>query len=148
MGKELITSKESLQLIQVEPIAYPIVQRFYKEARYTSKLGREDEVYALKDHHEVISAVRLTTLDGHLLLRSMVVKPDLRSQGIGHIFLEAVVKKLKGRACWCFPFMHLLTFYRRAGFELTDPSTQPPSIHSAYQRYVNQGRDIAVMKIY
>lgn len=127
---------------------YPLVKSFYKSARYFNQVGRKDEVYILREiaqKNRIIAATRLVKTADYLILRSMVVLPELQHQGIGSYFLEQLKPLLKNRDCWCFPFEWLEPFYASIGFEPFSPEDAPNLIRTKYHQYSEQGRKILIM---
>lgn len=138
---------EQFQFSKPSPQTFPLVKQFYKRAKYHPSVNREDEIYVLRDASGIVGAVRLVKQFNHLILRSMVIDPAIREQGIGSHFLTKIVGQLNGRECWCYPFEWLEAFYAKAGFSPICPEASPAEIKEAYGRYRNQGRKILIMNI-
>jgi GNAT superfamily N-acetyltransferase len=133
---------------QVPSSHYPLVKSFYKTAHYHNQIGRKDEVYVLRDRtqqNRIIAATRLVKTADYLILRSMVVLPEHRGQGIGAYFLEQLKPFLSQRSCWCFPFQWLEHFYAAIGFVHFSPEDAPNLIQNKYYQYREQGRKILIM---
>lgn len=132
------------------PVSHmPLVKHFYKRAQYFNQVGRKDEVYCLRARHcanQIVAAVRLVKTADYLILRSMVVLPDLQRQGLGKYFLSKIEESLNQRVCWCFPFEWLEDFYRNIHFECVNPEQAPKLIQTKYQQYRQQGRKILIMR--
>tara|TARA_R110001592_G_scaffold86031_1_gene254006 strand:- start:13127 stop:13567 length:441 start_codon:yes stop_codon:yes gene_type:complete len=127
---------------------YPLVKKFYKTANYFNQVGRKDEVFVLREisrDNRIIAAARLVKTADYLILRSMVVLPELQKQGIGKYFLEQLKPSLFNRACWCFPFEWLEGFYANIGFAPYPPENVPTLIRNKYHQYSEQGRKILIM---
>ena len=125
-----------------------MVKSFYKTANYFNQIGRKDEVFVLREksqHNRIIAAARLVKTADYLILRSMVVLPELQKQGIGKYFLEQLKPSLINRSCWCFPFEWLENFYTGIGFEPYLPENAPTLIRNKFHQYSNQGRKILIM---
>ncbi len=133
---------------QLADIKLPLVKAFYKTARYSPKVNKQDEVYVLRSspEGEIVAAVRLTTEQDTLLLRSMVVLPAMRSKGIGKLFLRRLTESIGARDCWCFPFEHLESFYQSAQFACIEPTEAPPNLQQKYHRYCSHGKRLLIMK--
>ena len=134
----------SIQLL--DPIKLKLVNKFYKQSRNSGKASRSDQVWVIRNPQEIVAALRLIDVKCDLLLRSMCVKPELRKQGLGTFLLEGIVDALAIKDCYCYPFTHLVTFYRVAGFEEVAVDVVPEWISTPYHRYKGQGRDIVIMK--
>ncbi len=130
----------------LEPIAYPLANRFYKQAREKGKTQRSDEVYVARVEQKIIAAVRLCPIaGGGVLLRSLAVLPEYRRTGIGIQFMDYVAVEIGARECWCYPFSWLQTFYEASGFHIVEPENSPEFIRTPFENYQRQGRDILIM---
>lgn len=145
---------------KVEPlddIQLPLVNRFYKSARFSAKAGRGEAVFVVRDSSTatIVAAVRLQPERNNdwWFLRSMCVAPDLRGQGIGQLLLDGLQDFLQDKACFCYPFVHLESFYRQGGFELIDiddaevQHSTPQFMQEPLERYRRQGRKIILMAL-
>ena len=94
----------------------------------------------------IIAALRLSPVGHNYLLRSMCVSSELRNQGIGSFLLQQIQPDLADINCYCFPYSHLESFYSSAGFSLINIETAPEAIRDKFQRYVNNGKKICLMK--
>ena len=143
------SSRQDFKLEALRPEQYPLVKRFYKLAKYHSHVGKEDEVYVLRDqaaNNQLLAAVRLVTSSDSLILRSMVVAPEDQGLGLGSILLHDLQTHLNGRECWCFPFQWLESFYAQIDFQCQESESAPPHIAEKYHRYIKQGRKLSLMK--
>jgi len=66
--------------------------------------------------------------------------------GIGSALLQAIQPELRQLNCYCFPYTHLQTFYATADFTACDALSEPPEITEKYYRYLNNGKNICLMK--
>ena len=130
----------------LEPIAYPLVNRFYKQAREKGKTQRSDEIYVARAGQQIIAAVRLCPIaGGGVLLRSLAVLPEYRRTGVGTQFMNYVGAQIGARECWCYPFSWLQIFYEASGFQCVVPDDAPDFICTPFENYQRQGRDILIM---
>ncbi|MGH1373911.1 MAG: GNAT family N-acetyltransferase [Cellvibrionaceae bacterium] len=124
----------------------PLVNKFYKQARYSSKAGRGEVVFVLKGDAGIVAAVRLEPKPNDAyFLRAMCVLPELREKGVGTQLLVQMQSFLNAHSVYCFPFDHLVAFYGAAGFKLQETSKLPSSIVDPFSRYQRQGRKICIM---
>jgi len=136
---------------QLSSPLFPLAKKFYKQTKYHSHIGREDEVYIVREQFsedsdkKIVAAVRLVKLDRYLVLRSMVVSPNQQRKGIGRFLLEHLAPAIGERECWCFPFEWLEEFYALIQFKLFTPEQCPPVISNKYQQYTSQGRKLLIM---
>ncbi|WP_179957829.1 GNAT family N-acetyltransferase [Exilibacterium tricleocarpae] len=141
-----MSDEPTLVIEPLPPLQLPLVNRFYRDCRYSAKAGRGELVYVARGQGRMLAAVRLVPqVDNHLFLRSFCVAPEQRRRTIGRQLLEALVPVLHGYRCYCFPFRYLQDFYGRIGFVAAQPHTQPDFIAGPYRRYCRQGRDIVIM---
>ncbi len=143
-----MTTFDNYLFEKVPPSHFPLVKNFYKAANYFNQVGRKDEVFILREipqQNRIVAAVRLVKTADYLILRSMVVLPELQGNGLGKHFLEQLKPFLTNRSCWCFPFEWLEGFYGGAGFELFSPENAPTLIRNKYHQYTEQGRKILIM---
>lgn len=149
----------------VDPLRLPLVNRFYKNCRYSAKAGRGEVVYALQQDGSIQAATRLVPytlqeqdlqplmlltgadrpLNRCLFLRSMCVNPERRGAGLGAALLQALIEPLNQGFSYCYPFSHLHDFYAQIGFKQVSQERVPGFISEPYQRYCRQGRDIIIM---
>jgi N-acetylglutamate synthase-like GNAT family acetyltransferase len=143
------------------PIAYPLANRFYKQAREKGKTQSSDEIYVAREGQEIIAAVRLCPLSESkvlsveptvqpilkLLLRSLAVLPEHRRTGIGTQFMAYITEQIGSRECWCYPFSWLQGFYEQCGFSVVAPEDAPEFIRIPFDNYQRQGRDILIMAL-
>jgi predicted N-acetyltransferase YhbS len=136
---------------RVEALRLPLVNRFYKQCRYSAKAGRGEVVYVATAGGNIVAAVRLTPVrqtpgqEGYYFLRSMCVAPEMRGQGIGRQLLLGMQSFLDSIDCYCYPFSHLLDFYAAAGFCHIDDDKAEHWMREPFLRYCRQGRDIKIM---
>jgi len=131
---------------RLEPIQLPLVNRFYKECRYSAKANRSDEVYVLRHGGKIVAALRLSLKpEQNFFLRSMCVHPEYRRKGLGAELLKALGPVLSLQSVYCFPFSHLEGFYGNAGFERQLPESVASFIRDPWASYCRQGRDIIIM---
>jgi len=95
---------------------------------------------------QIVAALRLSSSGDDFLLRSMCVSAELRQQGIGSHLLQQIQSHLNAIECFCFPYSHLEGFYQSAGFTLIDIDSAPEAIKDKFMRYLNNGKDIVLMK--
>ncbi len=100
----------------------------------------------LTPDRQLVAALRLIPLGDDYLLRSMCVAVELRRQGIGQQFLQALQPVLAAHTVYCFPFSHLVEFYQQANFGLIATEDAPPRIADKFLRYLNNGKHICLMQ--
>ena len=105
-----------------------------------------EDIYIASLSSGIVAALRLSPVGNNFLLRSMCVATDLRKLGIGSYLLDQIQSELADINCYCFPYSHLQNFYTSAGFALIETESAPEAIRDKFQRYINNGKDICLMK--
>jgi len=105
-----------------------------------------ESIFIASQGTHIIAALRLSPSGGDYLLRSMCVSAELRQHGIGSYLLQHIQSHLNTVECYCFPYTHLEGFYQSAGFTLIDIDSAPEAIRDKFTRYLNNGKDIVLMK--
>jgi len=107
---------------------------------------RGEQIFTATLDNKLVAALRLSPVNQYHLLRSMCVSEELRHRGIGSAFLQAIQTELSQLNCYCFPYSHLQTFYAAAGFVVCDAASEPSQITDKFHRYLNNGKNICLMK--
>nr|WP_269783247.1 GNAT family N-acetyltransferase [Marinibactrum halimedae] len=148
-----------------------MVNKFYKQEKDGARAKRGEYVYALRYCGNIIGALRIQPMHEEWFLRSMLVSSNYQRQGLGKRFLSTVFQDFltlnechknetsclekfslvgepfQERTCFCFPYVHLVSFYHSVGFYCVPLSNELMFIQQAFTRYTNQGRDITVMRV-
>ncbi|WP_299982800.1 GNAT family N-acetyltransferase [uncultured Pseudoteredinibacter sp.] len=139
---------EQFELQLVPEASLPLVTKFYKTCRYPAKAGRGERVYCLRLEGEIVAALKLMPKNfadaPWLFLRAMCVLPQMQGQGIGKIMLR-LLKPYFDQDVYCYPFSHLESFYGSIGFARLAPEETAAEMSHAYQRLLDQGRDVLMM---
>jgi len=137
---------DQLTVKQAEHYSLPLVKQFYKKNGMRAQAPKGETIFVATQGAQLVAALRLSPNGSDYLLRSMCVSAELRQQGIGSYLLQQIQAELNAIECYCFPYFHLETFYKSAGFTLIDIDTAPAAIKDKYQRYLSNGKDIRLMK--
>jgi len=135
-----------LEFKQADHYSLPLVKQFYKKNGMRAQAPKGDLIFTASQDNKIIAALRLHPVQGHYLLRSMCVASEIRHQGIGTALLQHLQKTLAEVECYSFPFSHLVKFYNRANFVACDISSVPEAIADKFNRYINNGKKICLMK--
>lgn len=123
------------------------INAFYRLVGYPDQASPADTLWVARDSGEMIAAVRICPQpEGYLLLRGLYVTEDLQRQGIGSQLGRAALSDAAGRVCYCIPFTHLETFYRRLSFTRIRSDHAPEKVALRSQRYLDEGLDVIVMR--
>ena len=107
---------------------------------------KSELIYIASINNTIVAALRLSPAGDAHLLRSMCVSADKRHSGIGSTLLHYLQPQLNEIDCYCFPFLHLQSFYENAGFSHCQPESAPEAISDKFYRYINNGKNICLMK--
>ena len=130
--------------LQLEPIKYPLVNKFYRNENAKSKAKGHDTVWIAKDRQSIIAATRITPLPGNIqLLTSVYVAPVYRKQGIAFNLVKQCC--LSNGVIYTFSLTHLTDFYQQLGFKQLSPNQLPCELAQRFSAYINQGRQIVAM---
>ncbi|MFK0572362.1 GNAT family N-acetyltransferase [Endozoicomonas sp.] len=144
-----MTESATFSVAELDHLAFPLVNRFFKENGHKGKArGGERAWIARNEQGVIVAGLRASPKSAGYLLRSVWVSGNARRQGIGSRLLNQTMKDMKSLAsatCWCYPYSHLETFYRRAGFIFPEIESIPSDILQPYQRYQQQGQDFLLM---
>lgn len=122
------------------------INRFYASCGSSASVDPGETVLVAEDGDAVIGAVRLCTESGYLVLRTMLVRKDCRGKGIGKRMLLALEERMQDRDCYCLPYAHLAGFYGGIGFVQVPEHQTPPHLRERYQRYLERGLKVLIMK--
>ena len=137
---------EQLQFKQADNYSLPLVKQFYKKNGMRAQAPKGELIYIASIQNTIVAAVRLSPAGATHLLRSMCVSADKRQCGIGTALLNYLQPQLNDIDCYCFPFIHLQSFYEKAGFSNCTPESCPEPISDKFCRYINNGKNICLMK--
>lgn len=141
-----MTRPDRLTVEELNPITFPLVNRFFKENGHKGKARGDERVWVVRDQQgDILAGLRASQKPAGYLLRSVWVGNHVRRQGIGSLLLTATLSDLKSETCWCYPYPHLETFYMTAGFVFPVIESVPADIMEPYQRYQQQGNDFLLM---
>jgi predicted N-acetyltransferase YhbS len=122
------------------------VLEFYSEQQYSGGLNPSDRLIIAEEEDKIIGVLRLCEEQGHLLLRGMRVRHDMRRQGIGKRMLDLADTVIGERTCYALAYPHLLPFYGRIGFAPVDLSQGPVFLKSRWANYLERGVETVLIK--
>ncbi len=120
---------------ELDPQAFPLVNRFYKQNAHKGKAKGGERVFTLYNNGTIQAALRALPMADGYLLRSVWVAVAERNKGLGTILLKQVTCQLSRTSCWCYPYPHLDLFYQQAGFKKAGIDTVPEVIADLYLSY-------------
>lgn len=135
-----------LTVEELTPIAFPLVNRFFKDNGHKGKASGDERVWVVRcSKGNIVAGLRASPKSEGYLLRSVWVGRNAQRKGIGSFFLREVLNDLGSIHCWCYPYAHLELFYQKSGFFSPEPDSVPPDILAPYLRYQQQGHDFLLM---
>lgn len=136
-----------MSLEQLSVAQYPLAKKFYKDTGYGGAPGRDEAVWVWREATKIIASVRLQEREGGFFLRALVVHPDDRRAGIGQTFLNALLETYNARTIYCFPYLHLHSFYLASGFkDINFDSDTVPIWYLNYYQRLKQNKPVLAMK--
>ncbi len=137
---------KNLQVTLADHYNLPLVKQFYKKHGMRAQAPKGEKIFTATLDNKLVAALRLSPVNQYHLLRSMCVSEELRHMGIGSALLQAIQPALSQLDCYCFPYTHLQAFYAAAGFITCEATSAPPEITDKFYRYLNNGKNICLMK--
>ena len=138
--------KTDMKIEELQPVAFPLANRFFKANGHKGKARGDERVFVLRDDNDAIkAALRACPRESGFLLRSVQVDCRDYRQGLGQLLVSETVKQLQPVSCWCYPHSHLQTFYEKNGFSLIDENKAPEEIRQPFIRYRQQGQTLLLM---
>jgi len=99
---------------------------FYEELGRDPDRAREPGILILAEEADrLVGAVALYDEHGYIHLRTMVVREELRGQGVGGRLLDACVEAIGDRTCYLIGYGDLIDFYGRVGFRCISEEDAP-----------------------
>lgn len=136
-------SKLSFHILQ--PIRFPLINRLYKSYYPAGKAKRDETIWVGEDESNIVCCVRFKSIEDIQLLTGMLVKPDLRGQGISEQLLVATIEQVEEQPCYCFAFSHLVALYQKANFVVINDNELPHFLASRFKRYSDSGKSLVPM---
>ncbi|BBB31041.1 GNAT family N-acetyltransferase [Neptunomonas japonica] len=134
---------EDYQIQLLCPAQKIALSKFYKRNQYKGKLKETDRVWVMAQPGKVVGAARFCQQAGCRVLRGVWIERELRSRGLGHQLLHHLQCKGELDDCYCFPYLHLETFYSRYGFKKV--KSAPAVLKSTLERYNRKNAQVLLM---
>lgn len=117
-----------------------------------SQAAKSDDIVITRANTDngnlIIGALRLCPVENSWLLRSMCIDEAFQGQGIGLNMLKEIQANLSSKACYCFPYTYLESFYEKAGFKVINATDAAPEIQTLFKQYLNNGKKISIMQFH
>lgn len=141
-----LAASSALRLEEVALEAHPLVERFYRTNGYKFHCGRQERLFVVRDHCEMIAAARLLSRQQNSYwLRNMLVAKEKRNLGVGKYMMREILRRIAPSGCYCFALPQVVDFYQRLGFLIEAPELCPADIAAEYRKYKSRGRDWVLM---
>ena len=135
---------QNYQVRRLLPEQRSALAQFYKRNQYKGKITATDNIWVMTHvDDQIIGAARLCQQAGFTLLRGVWIEKALRTQGLGSRLLAHLKNVGALQECYCFPYLHLESFYSRHGF--CPVAHAPAPLHSALERYNRQAEQVLLM---
>jgi N-acetylglutamate synthase-like GNAT family acetyltransferase len=124
------------------------VDAFYAKNGGNARARDEDLFFLARVEEKLAGAVRFCLEEGHPMLRSMMIREDLRSKGLGKCLLGAFAEFLDEeniRSVHCLPFNYLEKFYGSIGFRKADPEQIPAFLATRMAEYNKKPQKVICM---
>lgn len=118
----------------------------YRTWGYRAGIADGSIVYAATRETDVVGLVRRTDEYGTTMLRGMFIHPMHRRQRVGEQLLATFAADLPAVDCYCVPFVHLISFYGRAGFAVIPEDTAPRFLIERLALYRAEGHEMLIMR--
>ena len=131
---------------ELQPEAYPLVNRFFKANGHKGKARSNERVFVLRSESKIVAALRACPRSEGFLLRSVWVAISKRGCGYGLELVKKTVQVLSPSRCWCYPYQHLRHFYVLASFKELAPEAVPSDITLPWKSYLKNGQAFLLME--
>ena len=139
-------STVKVQILRLRGIELASAEAFYRSLGRGPTIGPQETVLLARCGETSVGAVRLVWDQGVLVLRTMQVHPNWQRRGVGTALLQALVRLLDDRECFCLPWDHLLAFYAASGFAGVEAAMLPPFLQERLRRYQAAGHHTIGMR--
>ncbi|MBQ4850797.1 GNAT family N-acetyltransferase [Pseudoalteromonas sp. MMG012] len=129
---------------QLTPMSVPLINKFYQQFSVRGRATKQDQCWVVKST-EIIAGCLIQSKDDALLLSTVFVHPEYRSQGFAKSLLTSVLQS-QNEVLYTFSYRKLDGFYRQLGFEYSP--NLPHHLSVSFSNYIRQKRDIVAMCIY
>ncbi|WP_396588946.1 GNAT family N-acetyltransferase [Bermanella sp. R86510] len=136
-----------IQYQQWQEPNFRAVNKFYRSQKHKGSASGNDIVYVAYNEDELVGAVRLVPYDNYYWLRGLYIASVLRNQGIGHTLMMHASEHTRW-PIYCFPYKHLINFYRQVDYVQLAPEQLPNALQQLYQRHQQKSDNIAAMGIH
>lgn len=131
-----------IEVVRIELIpgneAASIVDPFYEQEGKTHRARSSDLFFAAFMENSIVGVCRFCIEEDTPLLRSMIVRSNLRSHKIGSKILKSFADYLDTNGfgpTYCVPYDHLGTFYGQIGFKIIREEDAPLFLRERIQNY-------------
>ncbi len=137
--------------INIEEWSHPNfrpINKFYRSQKHKGSASGDERIFYILEKKlpdNIIAAVRLVPYEGYYWLRSLYVKEDIRGQALGSQLLTFVQDQIL-LPIYCFPYDHLLNFYQKNAYTVSNHADLPEALASLFKRYKDKGQKIICME--
>lgn len=102
-------------LLQLAPIKYPLVNKFYDRYKVKGRAKSHDDVWVGYISHQIVAACRIQYVGNHLFLSTLFVDPLHRDKGYGKRIIQTI-QSTYHTDIYLFADAQLTAFYTLIGF--------------------------------
>jgi N-acetylglutamate synthase-like GNAT family acetyltransferase len=135
--------------IQNGPAVQALVDEFYIKNGSQGRTRLGDTFFLAKNQNELIGCVRFCVENKTPLLRTMMIAPEFRRQGVGLRLLKKFAEYLdenKIKNTYCLPYSHLAEFYGMIGFQKVGSDQIPRFLKARMESYELSGSQNICMR--
>lgn len=126
---------------QLDPVMYPLVNKFYQTFKVRGRAKSHDKVWVIKAEHQIVAAAKLTPKNGQYILSGVFTAPSFRGLKLASQLINTITNHHR-QPLFTFAYIHLVPWYQKCGFI---EKSVPPTLAPLFTAYQNQGRKIACM---
>lgn len=129
---------------RIAALQLPLVNKFYKANRARGKAKGNEKVFVVRDGQAIVGAARVAYISGSDFLTGVQVAQSHQRRGIARALIHEIIS-LQEKACYTFPYKHLISLYKSLGFIEVQADDFPKPVLMRFERYRAHGRDIIGM---
>ena len=125
----------------LEPIKYPLVNKFYQEFKVRGRAKSHDLVWVLKQGSQILAVAKVVPVEQYSLLSGVFTHPNWRGKKLATQLVKTIIAS-HTKPIYTFAYTHLSTWYHSLGFK---PDKAQAELAALFLAYRQQGRDICCM---
>lgn len=131
----------NLDFISVDPITFPLINKFYRQYKVRGRVKSHDLVWVTKSGDEIIAVAKLIPKANFYLLSGVFTVKHWRGKGVATKLINSLLTDFT-KPIHTFAYSKLSTWYQSLGFDYQELPDELAPLFLAYRR---QGRDICCL---